>query len=185
MPTTRGAQSATIRLEAELSIIHDTNLVRLPDWASEQLPSRGQVAVHATIDGHPFETVVEPDGRKGHWLRVDRHLQQAAGIGPGDTVEMTLEVSRDWPEPDVPEDLAAALDAAPASIRDVWEDITPMATWEWVRWVRATADPATRQRRVEVSLSKMDGGKRRPCCFDLSSCTEPDLARSGKLLEPS
>jgi uncharacterized protein YdeI (YjbR/CyaY-like superfamily) len=98
---------------------------------------------------------------------------------------MTLEVSRDWPEPDVPEDLAAALDAAPASIRDVWEDITPMATWEWVRWVRATADPATRQRRVEVSLSKMDGGKRRPCCFDLSSCTEPDLARSGKLLEPS
>ena len=83
MPTTRGAQSAAIRLEAELSTIHDTDLVRLPDWASEQLPSRGQVAVHATIDGHPFETVVEPDGRKGHWLRVDRHLQQAAGIGPG------------------------------------------------------------------------------------------------------
>ncbi len=43
----------------------------------------------------------------------------------------------------------------------------------------------TRQRRVEVSVSKMDRGKRRPCCFDLSSCTDPDLASSGKLREPS
>jgi hypothetical protein len=60
-----------------------------------------------------------------------------------------------------------------------------MARWEWVRWVRATANPATRQRRVEVSISKMDGGKRRPCCFDLAACTDPDLAKSGKLREPS
>ena len=50
---------------------------------------------------------------------------------------------------------------------------------------RATRNPATRQRRVEVSISKMDRGKRRPCCFDLTSCPDPDLARSGKLREPS
>ena len=97
---------STIRFEAELSVIDDTGLVRLSEAASEQLPSRGQVAVHATVDGHPFETVVEPDGRRGHWVRVDRHLQQAAGIGPGDSAEVTLEVAPDWPEPDVPEDLA-------------------------------------------------------------------------------
>ncbi len=186
MPTdSRGAELVPIRFEAELSTIDDTSLVRLPQAASEQLPSRGQVAVHATVDGHPFEAVVEPDGRRGHWVRVDRPLQQAAGIGLGDTARLTLEVAPDWPEPDVPQDLAAALAAAPARIRDVWEDITPMARWEWVRWVRSTSTPATRQRRVAVSISKMDGGKRRPCCFDLSSCTDPDLARSGKLREPS
>jgi len=186
MPTdTRGVELAPIRFEAELSTIDDTSLVRLPEAASEQLPSRGQVSVHATVDGHPFETVVEPDGRRGHWVRIDRPLQQTAGIGPGDTAELTLEVAPEWPEPDVPEDLAAALAAAPPRIRDVWVDITPMARWEWVRWVRATRNPATRQRRVEVSISKMDSGKRRPCCFDLSSCTDPDLARSGKLRELS
>ncbi len=186
MPTdTRGAELAPIRFEAELSAIDGASLVRLPESASEQLPSRGQVAVHATVDGHPFETVVEPDGRRGHWVRVDRPLQEAAGIGPGDTAELTLEVAPDWPEPEVPEDLVAALAAAPARIRDVWDDITPMARWGWVRWVRATRNHATRQRRVEVSISKMDCGKRRPCCFDLSSCTDPDLARSGKLREPS
>ncbi|MEP7036605.1 MAG: YdeI/OmpD-associated family protein [Dermatophilaceae bacterium] len=182
---TRGTRMAPIRFVAELSTIDDTSLVRLPEAASAQLPSRGQVAVHATVHGHPFETVVEPDGRRGHWVLVDRRLQKAAGIGPGDTAELTLEVASEWPEPDVPEDLAAALAAAPPRIREIWEDITPMARWEWVRWVRATGNPATRQRRVEVSISKMDGGKRRPCCFDLSSCTDPDLARSGKLREPS
>lgn len=182
---TRGAELVPIRCDAKLSILDDTGLVRLPQEASARLPSRGQVAVHATLEGHPFETVVEPDGRGGHWVRVDRLLQEAVGIGPGDNLELTLVVALNWPEPDVPEDLARVLAEAPARIRDVWQDITPMARWEWVRWVQATRNPSTRQRRVEVSISKMDHGKRRPCCFDLSSCTDPDLAKSGKLREPT
>ncbi len=183
-PATPGAESAPIWFEAELSTIDDANFVRLPEAASEQLPSRGQVAVHATIDGHPFETVVEPDGRRGHWVRVEQPLQQALGIGPGNTAVLTLEVAPGWPEPKVPQDLWAALAAAPARVRNLWEDLTPMARWEWVRWVQATRNPVTRQRRVEASISKMGSGKRRPCCFDLSSCTDPHLARSGKLREP-
>ena len=67
---------------------------------------------------------------------------------------------------------------------EVWEDITPMARWEWVRWVNATKNPDTRQRRVEVSISKMQSGKRRPCCFNLSACTDPDLSKNGRLREP-
>jgi len=57
--------------------------------------------------------------------------------------------------------------------------------WEWVRWVNATRNPDTRERRVEVTISKMEHGKRRPCCFDLSACTDADLSRNGRLLEPS
>lgn len=79
-----------------------------------------------------------------------------AGIGLGDTADLTLEVVPDWPEPDVPPDLTAALDEGPARIRELWQDLTPMARWEWVRWVQATRNPATRQRRVEASVSKMD-----------------------------
>jgi hypothetical protein len=174
-----------IRFEAEVCAIDGTVLVRLTDQASSALPSRGQVAVHATLDGHPFDTVVEPDGRKGHWVRLDPGVRRTTEIAPGDKARLTLEVAAEWPEPEVPDDLAGALGSAPARVREVWEDITPMARWEWVRWVGATASAQTRQRRVEVSISKLDGGKRRPCCFDLASCTDPDLARSGKLREPS
>ena len=60
-----------------------------------------------------------------------------------------------------------------------------MARWEWVRWVNATRNPVTRRRRVDVSISKMSNGKRRPCCFDLSTCTDPELSRNGKLVESS
>jgi hypothetical protein len=186
MPTgSRSPEREPIRFTAELCAIEDATIIRLPQAASEQLPSRGQVAVRASLCGHQFETVVEPDGRRGHWIRVDESLHRAVRLAPGDTAEVSLEVAADWPEPDVPDDLATALADAPARIHDVWQDITPMARWEWVRWVQATANPATRQRRVEVSISKLDGGKRRPCCFDLASCTDPELARSGKLRDAS
>jgi hypothetical protein len=57
----------------------------LPETASKYLPSCGQVAVHGTINRVEFQTVLEPDGHLGHWMRVDDTLQQAAGISAGDT----------------------------------------------------------------------------------------------------
>lgn len=174
-------RTATIRFEAVVSTIDTSTILRLPEQASCRLPSRGQVSVQGSINGSEFRTVLEPDGLKGHWMRVDQELRQAADIGAGDSVSVRIEVTPDWPEPDVPADLAAALTVAPQEIREIWNDITPMARWDWVRWVNATASPVTRQRRVEVSLSKMHNGKRRPCCFDLSACTDPMLSKNGKL----
>ena len=173
-----------IRFSADLYTIDESTLLRLPERASGQLPSRGQVAVRGTINGHRFQTVMEPDGRFGHWMRIDRRLQRAAALSAGDTASLEVEPLEDWPEPTVPPDLAAALAAAPQRIQDLWREITPMARWEWVRWVNATRNPDTRQRRVEVSISKLQSGKRRPCCFDLAACTDPSLSRSGRLIEP-
>jgi hypothetical protein len=68
----------TIRFDATLSTIDATTLLRLPQTASKNLPSRGQVAVHGTINGVEFQTVLEPDGDAAHWMRVDDKLQCAA-----------------------------------------------------------------------------------------------------------
>jgi hypothetical protein len=172
---------SAIRFAATLCIIHSSTIARLPKQVSGRLPSRGQVAVQAAINGHEFQTVLEPDGVKGHWLRVDQDLQRAAGVGAGDIIDIALDVMSNWPEPEVPADLATALAAAPPQIQDMWRHITPMARWEWVRWISATANPSTRQRRVDASISKMSSGKRRPCCFDLSACTDPAVSKNGKL----
>jgi hypothetical protein len=176
---------SAIRFEATLHTIDRWPILRLPEKASKKLPSRGQVAVRGTLNGHEFQTVLEPDGCRGHWMRVDEKLQQIAAIKIGDTATLEIEPTKDWPEPDVPQDFETALAAAPQKIQDIWDDITPMARWEWVRWVNATRNLDTRRRRVEVSMSKMNSGKRRPCCFDLASCTDPDVSRSGRLIEPS
>jgi hypothetical protein len=174
----------TIRFDAKLYTIDKSTILRLPEKASSKLPSRGQVAVQGTMNGHAFQTVLEPDGVFGHWMKVDRELQQIAALHAGDTAKLELELRKDWPEPAVPQDLASALTAAPPKIQTLWKGITPMARWEWVRWVNATQNPDTRKRRVEVSISKMDSGKRRPCCFNLAGCTDPNLSKNGGLIDP-
>lgn len=174
---------ASIRFAGTLDKIDKATVLRLPESASRKLPSRGQVAVRGTINGHDFETVLEPDGKLGHWMRIDPGLRRAASADVGDVASLEVVPLRDWPEPNVPSDLARALAGAPKSIRHLWQDITPMARWEWVRWVNATNNPDTRKRRVEVTISKMKSGKRRPCCFNLASCTDPELSKNGRLID--
>jgi Domain of unknown function (DUF1905)/Bacteriocin-protection, YdeI or OmpD-Associated len=175
----------TIRFDATLYAVDKSTILRLPEKASGKLPSRGQVAVRGTIQGHRFQAVLEPDGYFGHWMRIDGTLRKAAALGAGDTATLEIEPLKNWPEPKVPQDLETALAAAPRRIQDLWKGITPMARWEWVRWVNATQNPDTRKRRVEVSISKMKSGKRRPCCFNLAACTDPNLSRNGRLIEPA
>lgn len=171
-----------VRFEAKLQKLGSAAIFKVPKAASEKLPSRGQVAVKGTVNGRRFEAVLEPDGRKGHWLKADSKLRKIAGVTEGGTATFEVEPADTWPEPTLPKDFADALAEAP-DLHGMWQEITPMARWEWVRWINATKNPQTRQRRVEVTLSKMRSGKRRPCCFDLSSCTDPELAKSGKLME--
>lgn len=171
-----------ISFEATLQTAHEQLILRLPDVASKGLPSRGQVAVDGIINRHKFQAVLEPDGEFGHWMKVDGPLQAAAGVEPGDLITVEVEPSSEWPEPAVPPDLSQALSETTVEIQGLWKAITPMARWEWVRWVNETKNASTRIRRVEVAISKLGSGKRRPCCFNLAACTDPDLARSGKLV---
>ena len=172
----------TVTGTAQMRAIDERLILPLPEEASAQLPSRGQVGARAVLDGHELDTVVEPDGRKGHWLDLDAELVDALEASEGSTVEFTLTTTKDWPEPEVPADLAAALEDAD-DLAETWPSLTPMARWEWVRWVGSTRSESTRAKRVDVSIDKLRNGSRRPCCFDLSSCTDPELARSGKLRE--
>jgi hypothetical protein len=175
-------RTSAIRFEAEVRKTGRWTIVRLPDDASAKLPSRGQNAVTGVLSGHAFQTVLEPDGSRGHWLKVDRKLQKALALSEGETVAIEVEPTKDWPEPGIPRDFQTALADAP-DISELWKDITPMARWEWVRWINATKNPETRKRRVEVGISKLRSGKRRPCCFDLAACTDPDLSKNGRLVD--
>ncbi len=165
--TSQRGGAPTIRFDATIYRIENWTILRLPEKTSLKLPSRGQVAVQGTINGHGFQTVLEPDGDFGHWMRIDGQLQQSAALSAGDTAALEIETLKDWPEPNVPQDLETALAAAPQKIQDLWKGITPMARWEWVRWVNATQNPDTRKRRVEVSISKMKSGSDGPAVSTL------------------
>ena len=162
--------------------IGDWTILQLPESASAQLPSRGSTLVEGTINGFCSKIVLEPDGKGSHWFRVDPGLREAAGIDEGGTVTIVVEPSKEWPEPEVPADLNKALASDPQA-NALWVKITPMAHWDWLRWIRATNNRETRSRRIEVALSKLKAGERRPCCFNRNQCTEPEVSKNGVLIE--
>jgi hypothetical protein len=174
----------TIRFEAKLTRIGSWTILRLPKSASAKLPSRGMVMAGGTIDDVRFQAPLEPDGKGGHWLKLDKPMLKAIQADAGDTVTLAIKPVKEWPEPDVPADLKDALAAVPQA-RSIWMEITPGARWDWVRWIGATKQAETRKRRIEVALSKLEAGDRRPCCFNRNACTEPDVSKNGVLLEPA
>lgn len=139
----------------------------LPPDISAALPSRSQISVEGRLADAAFQTTLEPDGKGGHWMRVDKRLMAAAGVRAGDNVEVRLAPLAQEPEPAVPEDWAAALAAHPAA-RATWDDITPVARRDWIQWITSGKKAETRVKRIATACDMLAKGKRRACCFDRS-----------------
>ena len=173
-----------IRFQAKLAAIGSQAILRLPEAASSKLPSRGMSMVEGTFNGHAFQAPLEPDGMGSHWFKVSNTMLKAARAEVGGSVSVALEPMAPWPEPKVPADLAEALASDPHA-RRLWMDITSVARWDWIRWIRSTRNRDTRAIRIEKTLSKLRSGKRAACCFNRSQCTDPSMSRKGVLLEPT
>ncbi len=181
---------SSTHFETKLYKINSSTILRLPEDASAKLPSRGMIMVKGSLNSVPFKALLEPDGRYGdgqrpsHWFTPDKKLLDDAHATVGDTVEVSLEPTNEWIEPEVPEDLKKALSSSPKA-QDLWNDITPLARWDWIRWIRAVKTSATHQKHIEVALDKLNKGMRRPCCFNRNLCSEPAVSKNWVLLEPT
>ena len=177
-----------IRFQTKLLKIKDWTILRLPVDASSKLPTRSMTMVKGIINGVPFKTMLEPDGIYGngqkpsHWFRPDDKLLDSISAKVGDTVQVELEPTKEWVEPDVPLDVKKALSAS-KNAEFLWGDITPSARWDWIRWIRAVKTPETREKHLKVMLDKLNKGMRRPCCFNRNLCSEPYVSHDWKLLE--
>lgn len=169
-----------ICFETKLYEINTWQIIKFPKQLSEELPSRGMVMIKGTMNNINFETPLEPDGMGSHWFRVSETLAKDAHANTGDTVSLIVEEMKIWLEPEVPADLENAL--VNAVLLDQWNKITTKARWEWIRWIRFTNNAATRKKRIETACSMLSAGKKRPCCFDQSRCTEPSVSKTGILL---
>jgi hypothetical protein len=148
----------------------------LPKNASAKLPSRGMTAIEGTINGFAFQAMLEPDGQKSHWLKVERKLSESAGADPGDVVTLEIAPAGKETEPEVPTDLKKALAAAAPKARAVWSDITPNARRDWIHWITSAKQEETRTRRIKNACSMLAAGKRRVCCFDRSGFYSKSLS---------
>lgn len=177
-----------ITFQTELIDINGWIIVHLPVEASAMLPTRGMTMVKGTFNDIPFKTLLEPDGKYGpgfkpsHWFRPDDKLLKDAKAKKGDIVELSMEPTKDWVEPEVPADVQKALKSPPKA-QALWDDITPLARWDWIRWVRAVKTEDTREKHLDVMLDKLNKGMRRPCCFNRNACSEPAVSHNWTLLD--
>jgi len=79
---------------------------------------------------------------------------------------------------DLPDDLRKALTSSPEALA-AWENITPLARNEWICWTISVKTSETRQNHVERTVSELEEGVRRPCCW--IGCTH----RNDKAMSPS
>lgn len=147
----------------------------LPKDASNRLPRRGRTSVAGTLNGHPFQATLDPDGQLSHWLKVNEELRKAAGANIGEMVTVQISPADPEPEPRLPDDLLEALAASP-SARAAWEDTTTIARLDWIHWIESAKQAKTRKRRVNNACDMLSSGKKRVCCFDQSGYYSKSLS---------
>jgi hypothetical protein len=62
------------------------------------------------------------------------------------------------------EDVRLAISADPALLA-LWQDLTPLGRNEFLCWIEAAKQAATRARRIMRMTEALREGKRRPCCW--------------------
>lgn len=172
-----------LSFKAELLQLKDWKIIRLPDAISSKLSSRGMLMAKVSIKDTDFKTPLKPDGMGGHWFRLNESLCEQLDLQAGNTISLSITLLDTWVDPEIPKDLSEALDSS--KVRNLWDSLTPKARWEWIRWIRFTENPQTRQKRIKTACSMLESGKKRPCCFDHSRCTDTYVSKQGILMTES
>ena len=128
-----------------------------------------------------FKAVLEPDGTAGHFLELDQDFLIKIKANVGDELAIELEPTSLWVEPKVPQDFQIALEFN-FEAKSLWDKITPAARHEWIRWISSTNNIDTRAKRIEVSMSKLKSGMKRPCCFNSAMYCNAKVSKKGVLL---
>lgn len=115
-------------------------------------------AVSVTINGHPLSGRVARRGGE-NLVGLNRAARDAAGVAPGQTVEVRLEVEREARTVEVPPDLAQALEAAGAA--DAFAALAPSHRKEYLRWIAEAKRAETRARRVAEAVPAIRDGRPR------------------------
>ena len=159
--------------------INSWNIIHLPKAISNKLSSRGMLIIEARINDCIFKVELEPDGSGSHWLKLSDDFMDKIKANQNDEISIEFEETK-WFKPQIPLDFIASLEDE--NLLDAWNLLTTKAQWEWIRWIRFTKNEVTRQKRIKTACSMLQSGKKRPCCFDQTRCTQTHVCNSGVLL---
>lgn len=127
----------------------------VPAEAVAALGAGKKPRVKVTLNGYTYRTSVAVVG--GFFmLSLSAENREAAGVKPGEAVEVTLELDSEPLIVTVPDDLAAALANAPGA-RAAFEALAYSRRKEYVRQVESAKAQETRERRIAGIVAKLSG----------------------------
>lgn len=135
--------------------------INVPFDVEQTFGTRGRVPVRGTLNGAPFRGSLFRMGGDCHFMVVNRHLREAAGVRGGETVPVVMERDDEPRVIEPPADFARALKGSMEAWA-VWDKLSFTHRREHVEHIEEAKRPETRQRRIEKSVALLAAGKKEP-----------------------
>ncbi|HEY2522024.1 MAG TPA: YdeI/OmpD-associated family protein [Streptosporangiaceae bacterium] len=127
--------------------------IPVPDQIVTGLGGGKRPKVVVTINGFSYRSSVGSMGGRS-MLPVSAQIRDRAKIGAGDEVEVDVELDTAPREVSVPDDVAAALAAAPAA-QAAFGKLSYSNQSRWIGSVEDAKTPETRQRRIGKMVTEL------------------------------
>jgi len=127
-------------------------LVPIPKDVAAKLGLKGFPKIQSVIAGTPYRGSLMPMGDGTFCLGVLRSIQEAAGVGFGDTITVELALDTAPRTVETPPDLAAAL-KRDKNAAAAWEALSYTNRKEHARGLEEAKRPETRERRLAQTLA--------------------------------
>ena len=129
-------------------------LVPIPREVATELGLKGMPKIQAVIAGTPYRGSLMPMGDGTYCLGVLKSIQEAAGVGLGDTIEVLLELDTAPRTVEPPADLATVL-AKDKQAAAAWEKLSFTDRKELALGLTSAKKPETRRRRLAAALERL------------------------------
>ena len=129
-------------------------LVPVPRQVAAKLGLKGMPKIAAVIAGHPYRGSLMPMGDGTYCLGVLKSIQEAAGVGFGDSISVELELDTTQRVVEPPADLARAM-AGNKRMAEKWDKLSFTNKKEMARSLEEAKRPETRERRLAAALEKL------------------------------
>jgi len=129
-------------------------LVPVPRDVAAKLGLKGMPKIQAVIAGQPYRGSLMPMGDGTYCLGVLKSIQEAAGVGFGDTVEVLLELDTAPRTVEPPPDLVRAMARDKKMVAN-WERLSFTNKKEMALSLEEAKKPETRERRLKAAIAKL------------------------------
>jgi hypothetical protein len=145
-----------MRFETTMFLSGNNTGIEVPPEVVESFDAGQRPPVVVTVNGFEYRSTIAPMGGR-FLIPFSSDKRAATGIQGGDPIVVDLELDTAPRTVDVPDDLAAALDAAPGA-REAWNRLAPSHRKAHVTAIEGAKAAETRQRRIAKAIEALTAG---------------------------